>query len=67
MNNDPGAGVAYRNALRAMSAEQKLLVAESLRAFAWELKKAAIARRNPELSSTEVNERVREMFRHDGA
>jgi len=48
-----------------MSVEQKLQVAEMLRAFAWELTRASIVRRHPELRETEVIRRVRAAFGHD--
>ena len=54
-------------AIRAMSVEQKLRVAESLRAFAWEVKRAALARRHPELSEAEVLRLVRAAFGNDRA
>jgi hypothetical protein len=63
----PDAVRAQTKALRAMSIEQKLRVAEALRAFAWEVKRAAIRRRHPELSETEVLRRVRAAFGHDRA
>ncbi|MDQ3699039.1 MAG: hypothetical protein M3373_13610 [Gemmatimonadota bacterium] len=59
--------MAHTKAVRALSIEQKLLVAESLRAFAWDVKRAAISRRDPELSETEVLRRVRAAFGHDRA
>jgi hypothetical protein len=49
-------------ALRAMTVEQKLAAAESLRAFAWELKRAVIRRRHPEMTEDEVLQRVRAAF-----
>lgn len=52
-------------ALRTMTVEQKLAVAESLRAFAWELKQAVIRRRHPDLSDEEVLQRVRAAFSSD--
>ena len=63
----PDAVAAYLTAVRAMKVEQKLRVAESLRAFAWELTRASIARRQPELDETEVTRRVRAAFGHDHA
>lgn len=63
----PEAAAAYESAIRAMTFEQKLAVAASLRAFAWELKRAVIQRRNPELSEAELLRRVRESFGNDGA
>jgi len=50
-------------AIRALTVEQRLRVADSLRAFAWELQASVIAQRNPELSAKEVQQRVREVFR----
>jgi hypothetical protein len=50
-----------------MSVEQKLAVADSLRAFAWELTRASIRRRSPELSDAEVLQRVRAAFANDRA
>ena len=64
---DRDALLAQTMSLRAMSVEQKLLIAQSLRAFAWEITKAAITRRHPELSETDVLVRVRAAFSHDGA
>lgn len=63
----PEAARAQLDALRALSAEQRLLIAESLRAFAWELHAAMVARRHPELSPRDVQVRVREAFRRDVA
>ncbi len=53
---------AHIKAIRAMSVEDKLCVAESLRAFAWEVKQASLARQHPELSHTERHARVRAAF-----
>jgi hypothetical protein len=58
----PEAARAQLEAIRAMSVEQRLRVAESLRAFAWELQASVIAQRHPELSAAEVQLRVREAF-----
>jgi hypothetical protein len=63
----PDAIAAQIEALRAMSVEQKLAVADSLRAFAWELTRASIRRRSPELSDAEVLQRVRAAFANDRA
>jgi hypothetical protein len=49
-------------ALRAMTVEQKLAVAESLRAFAWELTRSVIRQRHPELTEDEVLQSVRAAF-----
>ena len=57
---------AQREAVRAMSVEAKLLAAESLRAFAWELKRSVIRREHPHLSESEILEQVRALF-HDDA
>jgi hypothetical protein len=59
----PEAARVELNAIRALSVEERLRVAESLRAFAWELQASVIAERHPELSPSEVVERVREAFR----
>ena len=50
------------DAFRALSVEDRLRVAESLRTFAWQLKAAVIAQRHPELSDAEVAARVRDAF-----
>ena len=63
----PDAIEAQTQAIRAMSVEQKLRVAESLRAFAWEVTLASIRRRHPTLEEGEVLRRVRAAFGHDGA
>ena len=49
-----------------MSVEQKICVAESLRAFAWDVKRATISRQFPTLSYDEVLERVRAAFMNGG-
>ena len=49
-------------ALRAMTPERRLQVAQQLRQTAWELKAAGIRMQNPELSEAEVQARVREIF-----
>jgi len=53
---------AELEAIRALSVEERLRVAESLRTFAWELQSSVIAQRHPELSPAEVQQRVREVF-----
>lgn len=58
----PEAARVQLDAIRALSVEERLRVAESLRAFAWELQASVIAERHPELSATEVLQRVREAF-----
>jgi hypothetical protein len=63
----PEAVEAQIKAIRAMSVEDKLCVAESLRAFAWEVKRASLARQHPDLSHTERHERVRAAFRNGHA
>jgi hypothetical protein len=63
----PEAAAARDRAVRAMTFEQKLLVAESLRVFAWELKRAVIQRRHPELGESEILQRVRAAFGNDRA
>ena len=62
----PDAVAVQTEALRAMSVEQKLRVAESLRAFAWDLKCATFARQFPTLSHDEILERVRAAFSNGG-
>jgi hypothetical protein len=64
---DPAVVEAQTRAIRATSVEEKLRVAESLRAFAWEVTRAAVRRRNPGLSDAEVLRRVRAAFGHDRA
>jgi hypothetical protein len=54
-------------AIRALSIEDRLRVAESLRKFAWDLKASVIAQRNPGLSEAEVAALVREAFGGAGA
>lgn len=61
----PEAQEVQIRAIRAMSVEDKLRVAESLRAFAWEVKRASLAQRHPEWSDAELLERVRAAFRND--
>ena len=56
---------AQAEALRAMSVEQKLRVAESLRAFAWDVTRSAIRRRSPDIGEAELLRRVRAAFGHD--
>lgn len=63
----PDAIEIQRQAIRAMSVEQKLRVAESLRAFAWEVTLAAVRRRHPGLGEAEVRRLVRAAFGHDRA
>jgi hypothetical protein len=63
----PDAVEAQRQAIRAMTVEQKLRVAEALRAFAWEVTRAAVRRRHPGLGETEVLRLVRAAFGHDSA
>jgi len=53
-------------ALRALSVEDRLRVAASLRDFAWALKTSIIAQRHPELSEAEVQQLVREAFGDGG-
>ena len=62
---DPNAYDAETEALRALSVEDRIRVAESLRAFAWDLKVGVIARQHPELSAGEVLTRVRKAFGGD--
>ncbi len=58
----PEAARVQLAALRALSVEERLRVAESLRSFAWELQASVIAQRHPELTPVEVLQRVREVF-----
>jgi len=51
---------------RAMSVVEKLRVAESLRKFAWELKKSSVKRHYPELSEDELHQRVLKAFANGG-
>ena len=59
---DPRVVHVQVEAIRALTVEDRLRVAESLRAFAWGLKASVIAQRHPELSEAEVTARVREAF-----
>jgi hypothetical protein len=63
----PNAVQAQTEALRAMSVEQKLRVAESLRAFAWNVTRTAMRRRHPDASESELLALVRAAFSDDGA
>lgn len=58
----PEAARVQLDALRALSVEERLRVAESLRSFAWDLQASVIAQRHPELTPAEVLQRVREVF-----
>lgn len=58
----PEAARVQLDAIRALSVEQRLRVAESLRSFAWELQASVISERHPELSPSEVQQRVRQVF-----
>jgi hypothetical protein len=60
---DPKAEEAQRAIYRRMTVEAKLLASEALRDFAWELKRSAIRRRNPDLSERELLDQVRASFR----
>lgn len=53
--------------LKEMSAEEKLAVAEELRAAAWSLKRAWLRSVHPDWSDDEVEEEVRLHFRHAGS
>ena len=59
---DPTADAVEVDSIRALSVEDRLRIAESLRTFAWDLKISVTARRHPELSQEQVAARVREMF-----
>jgi hypothetical protein len=50
----PEAARVQLDAVRALSVDERLRVAESLRAFAWELQASVIAERHPGLSPSEV-------------
>ena len=63
----PEAVAAQIRAIRALSVEDKLCVAESLREFAWEVKRASLAQQHAELSNSELRERVRAAFRNGHA
>jgi hypothetical protein len=63
---DAAADEAQRAIYRRMSVEAKLLASQSLREFAWQLKRSAIRRRHPELNEGEVLDQVRASFA-DGA
>jgi hypothetical protein len=56
------AEAAQRAIYRRMTVEAKLLASQSLREFAWELKRAAIRRARPELTDDAVLEQVRASF-----
>jgi hypothetical protein len=62
----PEAARAQLDALRALTVEDRLRIAESLRRFAWQLKTSVIAAQHPELSAAEVQRRVREVFGRGG-
>jgi hypothetical protein len=61
----PDAARAQLEALRALTVEERLVIADSLRQFAWRLKASVIARRHPELSEAEVQRRVHEALGRD--
>jgi hypothetical protein len=63
----PEAARAQLEALRALTVEERLAVADSLRRFAWQLKASVIAGEHPELSEAEVQQRVREVFGRGGS
>jgi hypothetical protein len=48
--------------LRSRTVEDRLRIAESLREFAWELKRSTLRRRFPELTESELAHRVRAAF-----
>ena len=48
--------------VRSMSLEQKLIVAQSLRSFAWELKRSVLERRHPEFTESQLTDAVRAAF-----
>jgi hypothetical protein len=59
---DDTAARVQLDAFRALTVEDRLRVAESIRAFAWQLKAAVIRERYPALSEAEIQARVREAF-----
>jgi hypothetical protein len=59
---DADAELAQIAIYRRMTVEAKLRAAESLRDFAWQLKRSAIQRIHPEMSETEVLAEVRASF-----
>jgi hypothetical protein len=61
----PEAARAQLDAIRALTVEDRLRIAESLRQFAWRLKASVIAAQHPELSAADVQQRVREAFGRD--
>ncbi len=63
----PEAVEAQIEAIRALSVEDKLCVAESLREFAWEVKRSSLAQQHADLSNAELHERVRAAFRNGHA
>lgn len=63
----PDAERVQRAVYRGMTVEAKLRAAESLRDFAWELKRSTIQRRHPELSESDVLDMVRALFRDGSA
>jgi hypothetical protein len=63
----PDAARAQLDALRALTVEERLVIADSLRQFAWRLKASVIAGRHPELSEAELQQRVREAFARGGS
>jgi hypothetical protein len=50
------------DALRRKTVEERIRIAESLRAFAWEVKRATLRRQHPALSDSEIMKRVRDSF-----
>lgn len=52
--------------LRAMSAEQKVAIMDSLWRQAWALKAAGLRAQHPDWSPEEVEEEVRAIFRRPG-
>jgi hypothetical protein len=60
---DDAADEVQRAIYRRMTVEAKLVAAQALRDFAWELKRSVIRNRHPTLSEREVMDRVRASFR----
>jgi hypothetical protein len=61
------AAEVYWSAVRAMSLEQKLRVAEGLRQVAWQMQANQVRARHPDWSLEEVEQQVREVFLRVGS
>jgi len=64
---DDRSAEVYAQALRAMNLEQKLRVAEGLRAVAWQMQANAVRRVHPDWSDRDVHQQVCEVFLRAGA